>query len=202
MATTPNGRERLYELLERDQKVDLQTLTESFAHHLEYEVGKYKDATRPDIFQALALTVRDTLIDRWNEAYEIQRRQKAKRVYYLSMEFLLGRLLETNLVNLGMRDATRRALKELGEDLDSVALEEPDAGLGNGGLGRLAACFLDSMATLDLPASGAGIRYEFGMFQQRIEGGWQRETPDAWLRRGNPWEIARPDRSYTIAFYG
>jgi len=202
VSTTPNGRERLWALLERDQKVDLPSLTQSFAHHLEYEVGKYKDATREDIYHALALTVRDTLIDRWNEAYELQRKQKSKRVYYLSMEFLLGRLLETNLVNLGMRGATRRALQELGEDLDAVVQEEPDAGLGNGGLGRLAACFLDSMATLDLPASGSGIRYEFGMFQQRVEDGWQRETPDAWLRRGCPWEIPRPDRTYSIPFYG
>ena len=204
MSTPDNpGRMRLHALLDRAQRVDLDSILDVFARHLEYQVGSYKDNTTPaDIYQALALTIRDTLIDRWNETRELQRQVRAKRVYYLSMEFLLGRLMETTLVNLGMRDTAARVLQELGEDLGAALDEEQDAGLGNGGLGRLAACFLESMATLDLPATGAGIRYEFGMFQQRLEQGWQHEQPDSWLRRGCPWELPRHDLRYDVHFHG
>jgi starch phosphorylase len=203
MAQGTKNREKLWALLDRVQKVDLGTITQTFAHHLEYQVGKYKDnVTSADVYQALALTVRNTLIDRWNETRELHRVRRAKRVYYLSMEFLLGRLLDTTLVNLGMRDVAARVLGELGDDLEDLREEEHDAGLGNGGLGRLAACFLESMATLDLAATGAGIRYELGMFQQRIDNGWQREVPDAWLRRGCPWEIPRHDLVFPVHYYG
>ncbi|HVO17925.1 MAG TPA: glycogen/starch/alpha-glucan phosphorylase, partial [Anaeromyxobacter sp.] len=125
-----------------------------------------------------------------------------KRVYYLSMEFLLGKALESNLINLGLLDAMRDALDGLGLDLEDLYPEEPDAGLGNGGLGRLAACFLDSMATLALPAYGYGIRYEFGIFDQEIREGWQVERPEEWLRFGNPWEIPRPEHQLPVRFYG
>jgi len=126
----------------------------------------------------------------------------AKRVYYLSAEFLMGRALANNLINLGLYDTTRDAMKMLNLDLGDLLEQEVDAGLGNGGLGRLAACFLDSMATLDIPGYGYGIRYEFGMFDQEIKDGWQVEKPDEWLRLGNPWEIARPEYGVPVRFGG
>lgn len=195
--------QKLYELLDRIQRFDRESLFSQFAHHLEYEVGKYKDnITDRDIYQAMALTMRATLIDRWNETQEILRKERAKRVYYLSMEFLLGRLMDTSLVNMGARDLVREMLRELDYDPDVIPDQEPDAGLGNGGLGRLAACFLDSMATLDLPTVGCGLRYEFGIFFQEILNGYQKEHPDNWLKDGNPWEIQRHDTVYTIQFQG
>jgi starch phosphorylase len=121
-----------------------------------------------------------------------------KRIYYLSMEFLLGRSLANNIRNLLLSPLTQEIAREKGEDLFSVLEQEPDAGLGNGGLGRLAACFLDSMATLQLPAMGYGLRYEYGIFRQVIEDGWQREQPDNWLRRPDPWEVARPHEKVEI----
>lgn len=195
--------QKLYELLERTQRFDKESLFRAFAHHLEYRLGKYKDNITPrDVYQAVAFTMRDTLIDRWNETQDIFRRDKAKRVYYLSMEFLLGRLLDTSMVNLGAREMVRDMLKEIDYDPDELPDQEPDAGLGNGGLGRLAACFLDSMATLDLPTFGCGLRYEYGIFHQEIEGGYQKEAPDNWLQHGNPWEIMRQDVIYPVRFYG
>jgi starch phosphorylase len=203
MSAAPPNREKLWALFDRVQPVDLDSLTRAFVRHLEYTIGKYKhDTTEADIFEALARTVRDSLIDRWHETLELYRERRAKRVYYLSLEFLLGALLDATLVNLGMKEITRRALAEIGYDLGRIRAQEPDAGLGNGGLGRLAACFLDSMTTLDLPCMGCGIRYEFGMFHQRIENGYQRETPDQWLRRGSPWEIPRNDIVYPVSFGG
>lgn len=195
--------QKLYELLDRIQRFDRESLFSQFAHHLEYEVGKYKEnITDRDIYQAMALTMRATLIDRWNETQEILRKERAKRVYYLSMEFLLGRLMDTALVNMGARDLVREMLRELDYDPDVIPDQEPDAGLGNGGLGRLAACFLDSMATLDLPTVGCGLRYEFGIFYQEILNGYQKEHPDNWLKDGNPWEIQRHDIVYTVQFQG
>jgi starch phosphorylase len=197
------GHEKLLELLDRPQKVDLESITMAFVHHLEYTVGKYKhNLTNRDLYRALAHTVRDFLIDRWNETQELHRSQRAKRVYYLSLEFLIGRLLQSNLVNLGMREVAAAALADIGADLGALSEEEPDAGLGNGGLGRLAACFLDSLATLDLPGYGCGIRYEFGIFHQQIADGFQKEAPDVWLSRRNPWEVEREDLCYPVGFYG
>src|SRR4030095_15991766 len=126
----------------------------------------------------------------------------SKRVYYLSLEFLMGRTLGNALLNLGLQDATAEALEELETTLEEMEHTEPDAGLGNGGLGRLAACYLDSMATLGLPGYGYGIRYEFGIFNQVIRRGFQVERPDEWLRAGNPWEIARPEYSFEIKLGG
>src|SRR5499425_1824593 len=143
-------------------------------------------------YEAIAYSVRDVLSQRWlltNKTYE---RQNPKRVYYLSMEFLLGRSLANNVTNLLLHSFTANAAKQKDVDLLSLLEQEHDAGLGNGGLGRLAACFLDSMATLHLPAMGYGLRYEYGIFKQTIQDGWQKERPDNWLRQPDPWEVARP----------
>src|SRR5216117_4410840 len=144
-------------------------------------------------FEAMARSVRDILSQRWIETENTYARENPKRVYYLSMEFLIGRSLANNVTNLLLDPIAKRAVKE--KNLNWLALleQEPDAGLGNGGLGRLAACFLDSMATMQLPAIGYGLRYEYGMFRQSIENGWQNEQPDNWLRRPDPWEVIRPD---------
>src|SRR5262249_6483042 len=153
-------------------------------------------ATPRDHFFALAYTVRDRLFSRWIKTMEAQYTQDAKRIYYLSAEFLIGRLLASNLLNLGIYGRVREALGGLGIRIEDVLEEEVDAGLGNGGLGRLAACFLDSMATIGVPTFGYGVRYEFGIFHQVIRNGGQVEKPDEWLRFGNPWEIPRPEFAF------
>jgi len=185
------------------QGSDLQTLKTLFAQHLKYSFAKDEyTATLRDSYNSLALTVRDALIDRWIETQQTYYRQDTKRVYYLSMEFLIGRTLGNAALNLGLDDEVHRMMQDMGYDMEEVQEIEPDAGLGNGGLGRLAACFLDSMATLGIPGYGYGIRYEFGIFAQKIRNGFQIETPDNWLRYGNPWEVARPEYLYKIKFYG
>src|SRR5215470_3996978 len=143
-------------------------------------------------FEAVARAVRDILSQRWIRTEETYDQKDPKRVYYLSMEFLIGRSLANNVTNLLIDDATKRVLKEQRVDWYELLEQEPDAGLGNGGLGRLAACFLDSMATMEIPAMGYGLRYQYGMFKQTIQDGWQHEVPDNWLRRPDPWEVARP----------
>jgi starch phosphorylase len=176
---------------------------EAFARAMMYSVVKGDHtATQFNAYQALAYAVRDRLVERWFRTQDTYYRRDAKRVYYLSMEFLLGRVLLHNILNLGAYDAYREAMTELGYDLDALAEEEWDAGLGSGGLGRLAACVLDSAATLALPFYGYGIRYEYGIFAQHIVDGQQVETADNWLRYGNPWEIPRPDALYPVQFYG
>ncbi len=149
-------------------------------------------------FEAMARSVRDMLSQRWIKTENTYTRENPKRVYYLSMEFLIGRSLANNVTNLLLDPIARQAVKE--KDLDWLGLleQEPDAGLGNGGLGRLAACFLDSMATMQLPAVGYGLRYEYGIFKQAIRDGWQQEQPDNWLRRQDPWEVARPHEKVEI----
>src|SRR6266849_472057 len=144
-------------------------------------------------YEALARSVRDILSQRWVRTEQTYERENPKRVYYLSMEFLIGRSLTNNITNLLLSPLVSEAVKQKSLDWLGLLEEEPDAGLGNGGLGRLAACFLDSMATMQLPAMGYGLRYEYGMFRQSIEDGWQHEQPDNWLRRPDPWEVARPD---------
>ena len=146
-------------------------------------------------FEALARSVRDLLSRRWIKTQRTYDQQNPKRIYYLSMEFLIGRSLANNVMNLMLRPLIERSRRSE-DSLDWLGLveQEPDAGLGNGGLGRLAACFLDSMATLQLPAMGYGLRYEYGIFRQSIENGWQREHPDNWLRRHDPWEVVAPQR--------
>ena len=183
--------------------LDTEAFKRSFLEGLVYTVGKdTRAATRRDWFTTSAFGVRDRLVDRWMETTRNYYRADAKRVYYLSLEFLIGRLMTNSLANLGVMQAVGDALDGLGLRLDDIVDMEPDAALGNGGLGRLAACFLDCMATLGLPGYGYGIRYEFGLFEQRIENGWQVEHPEHWLRFGNPWEFPRPEILYPVQFYG
>src|SRR5438270_3651210 len=178
-------------------------LLHSFTNHLLYSLAKDQySATPRDRFMSLAMTVRDRLIERWISTQQRYYKKDAKRVYYLSAEFLMGRALANNLINLGLYDVARDSMKMLNLDLADLLEQEVDAGLGNGGLGRLAACFLDSLATLDIPGYGYGIRYEFGMFDQEIKEGWQVEKPDEWLRLGNPWEMARPEYGVPVRFGG
>jgi glycogen phosphorylase len=178
-------------------------IKQSILDRLVYSVGKDTiTATDRDWFFAAAYVARDRLIGRWMETMRGYYVNDAKRVYYLSMEFLMGRALTNSILNLGFEQEYRHALAEMGIDLDKVREIEHDAALGNGGLGRLAACFLDSMATLGLPGYGYGIRYEYGMFSQRIENGRQVEHPDNWLRYGNPWEFPRPEVLYQVKFHG
>ncbi|RQW43805.1 glycogen/starch/alpha-glucan phosphorylase [Novosphingobium sp. LASN5T] len=170
---------------------------------LRHRVGKDERAAKPhDWFTATVLTLRDHVIDRWMESTRKTYAESGKRVYYLSLEFLIGRLLRDALSNMGMTRDMEKALREHGLDLAALEDLEPDAALGNGGLGRLAACFMESLASLDIPAYGYGIRYKNGMFRQRIDDGWQVELPETWLSHGNPWEFDRRESSYRIGFGG
>jgi starch phosphorylase len=183
--------------------MDSAALKESFVQHVQHTQGKHPSAaTRLDHYVAVARTARDRIFDRWTRTWQRRERQSPKIIYYLSLEYLLGRLLEDGLLNLGIRDEMAEALAGLGIDLDTVIEQEPDAGLGNGGLGRLAACFLDSMATLGIAGMGYGIRYDYGIFRQDVVGGMQQEAPDHWLAFGTPWEIARPERTVPVHFGG
>ncbi len=174
-----------------------------FLSHLEYSLVKDTTTVQPwDIYYALALTLRDRLIERWLRTQYEYRKQDVKKVYYLSMEFLIGRLLGNTLINLDEFDNSYDLLREIGHSLEDIAEMEPDMGLGNGGLGRLAACFMDSLATQAYPAFGYGIRYEFGIFKQEIVQGYQVEEPDHWLKKGCPWEIQRPEITYRVRFGG
>ena len=185
------------------QRTDAAMLKTSLLNHLRYTLAKDRfSATRRDYFQALAYSVRDRLIDQWLQTQERYYDLDVKRVYYLSIEFLLGRLLSDALINLNLEDAARAAVRDLGLDLEELCELEWDAGLGNGGLGRLAACLLDSMATLGVPGYGYGIRYDYGIFFQKIEHGYQVETPDNWLRYANPWEASRLEVPFPVHFYG
>ncbi len=182
---------------------DRTSLRESLSNRLIYSIGKDPiTATDRDWFNTTAYTVRERLIERWMETMRSYYASDAKRVYYLSLEFLTGRVLSNSLMNMGFYDECREALSDLELDIDQLQEVEGDAALGNGGLGRLAACFLDSMATLSLPGYGYGIRYEYGAFHQRIEHGYQVEHPDTWLRYGNPWEFPRPEVLFTVKFGG
>ena len=184
-------------------RVTTESLKLWFKHHLKYTLVDDKfSATRMDHFISLALSVRDHLVNRWLQTQQSYYENDVKRVYYLSMEFLIGRLLTNNLINLGIYDEYKLALDELGHDIHELEEAEVEAGLGNGGLGRLAACFLDSIASLGIPGYGYGIRYEFGIFHQKIIRGYQVETADNWLRTGNPWEIPRPRSLVPVEFYG
>ncbi len=192
-----------YQIPVDELPLDPEALKESFVNHVQHTQGKHPNAaTRLDHFVSLARVARDRMFDRWTRTWQRRERQQPKIVYYLSLEYLLGRLLDDGLTNLGIRENAQEALAGLGIDLDQVLDHEPDAGLGNGGLGRLAACFLDSMATLGIAGMGYGIRYDYGIFRQEILGGTQHEAPDRWLEFGNPWEIARPERMLTVRFGG
>ncbi len=160
------------------------------------------EATGQQIFQAVAYAIKDYIVDMWIATHKKYEEQDAKTVYYLSMEFLMGRALGNNVINLGADKQIREALEELGIDLNVIEDQEPDAALGNGGLGRLAACFLDSLSTLGYPAYGCGIRYKYGMFEQKIENGFQIEVPDNWLKNGNPFEMKRAEYAKEVKFGG
>jgi starch phosphorylase len=184
----------------------LENVTEvkkTFSRHLHFTLVKDRNvATSRDYYHTLAYTVKDHLVGRWIRTQQYYYEKDPKRIYYLSLEFYMGRTLTNTMINLGMQNACDEALYQLGLDIEELEDVEQDAGLGNGGLGRLAACFLDSMATLGLAAYGYGIRYDYGIFTQSIKDGWQAEEPDDWLRFGNPWETARPEYTIPVNFYG
>ena len=176
---------------------------QALQNHLVFSIFKTDEVATPrDWYSTTAYTVRDHVIDRWVKTVETYAEQDPKRVYYLSLEFLIGRMLSNAALNLGVESEVRAGLNALGHKMENVVEMEPDAALGNGGLGRLAACFLDSMATMDIPGTGYGIRYEYGMFKQSINQGQQVENPDNWLRYGNIWEFQRPESTYTVQFFG
>ncbi|MCZ7624434.1 MAG: glycogen phosphorylase [Candidatus Methylomirabilota bacterium] len=176
---------------------------DAIRHHARYSLGKkWERCSSRELFMAVAFAVRDVLIDRMLATEDRYQQADPKRLHYLSMEFLLGQSLRNNLSNLGMLDPCREALRTMGVDLDEVLEGEAEAALGNGGLGRLAACFLDSLATMGIPGYGYGINYEYGLFKQAIDGGYQKEKPDNWMAHGNPWQIERPDEACIVPVYG
>ena len=196
-------RELELKIVNEQSGMDAESLIHSFFYHLGCTLAKDQyTATNQDRYQALALAVRDRLVGRWIQTQQGYHKQNVKRICYLSLEFLIGRAMGNNVINLMMEDTVRDAMNQLGLDWDVLRDVETDAALGNGGLGRLAACFLDSMATLKLPAIGYGIRYDYGIFKQHVENGYQVEEPDNWLRYGNPWEVVHPELSFAVNFEG
>jgi starch phosphorylase len=186
-----------------DLDMNKEAIKRSFAQHIEYTLGKDEySATTRDFLKSIALAARDRMFDRWNRTQQRYHRDGVRRVYYLSLEYLTGRLLADSLGNLGVYDEARAALADLDIDVADLIELEDDPGLGNGGLGRLAACFMDSMATVGLPAIGYGIRYEYGIFKQEIVDGAQVERPDNWLRYGSPWIVPRTEQLFVVHFYG
>ncbi|MFO7937386.1 MAG: glycogen/starch/alpha-glucan phosphorylase [Kiritimatiellia bacterium] len=184
-------------------KMNVEGLEYDFRWHLRYTLAKAQDdATPRDRYQAFALCVRDRMIERWIQTQRQHRDKKVRRAYYLSLEFLIGRLLGNNVINMKMDSICEKALADFGIDWHSLRDFEVDAGLGNGGLGRLAACFMDSMSTMGIPGMGYGLRYDYGIFKQRIKDGQQVEEPDNWLKGGYPWEIERPERTQMVHFGG
>ena len=178
-------------------------LAADFKHYYAHTFGRDRDCRSAYYpYRSLSIVLRDRLMERWKRTRQAHDQADCKRTYYLSLEFLIGRVLCNAMFNLGISDETEEALRDLGLILEEIASTEPDAGLGNGGLGRLAACFLDSCATLQLPVKGYGLRYEYGMFRQLLENGYQIEEPDHWLRDGNPWELERPEYTQRIHFGG
>ena len=183
--------------------MDADALTASLSQHLAYgQCRRPEAASRSELYLALVSTLRDRIVDRWLATKSHYRQHNVRRLAYLSMEFLLGRLLRSSVLALELEQELARSLSDLGVRLEDLQDEENAAALGSGGLGRLAACFLDSLATLELPAWGYGLRYTYGLFKQRIVDGWQNEEPDDWLRFGNPWEIPRPAEAVTVPFFG
>ncbi len=181
---------------------DPELLAKDFQRYLDYHLGRFIGCDCFYLFEALAYTVRDRLMPAWRNTWINYQKPHVRRGYYLSMEYLIGRSLGNHLLNMDIEGETASAMKRFALDLEDIASREPDAGLGNGGLGRLAACFMDSCATLRLPVTGYGLRYEYGMFRQHIENGYQVEEPDHWLRDGHPWELERPEFTQTIQFGG
>ncbi|MES9849797.1 MAG: glycogen/starch/alpha-glucan family phosphorylase, partial [Candidatus Thiodiazotropha sp.] len=183
--------------------MDAEAISFDFRRYFAHTLGRDDHCTSSHYpYKALALAVRDRLIERWKRTRSTYENEDCKRTFYLSLEFLMGRTLSNAILNLDVSEEVNRAFIDLGINLDDIRESEPDAGLGNGGLGRLAACFLDSCATLELPVRGYGLRYEYGMFRQHIANGHQIEDPDHWLRDGNPWELERPEYTQRIKFCG
>jgi starch phosphorylase len=183
--------------------LSVEALKHSIAYKLMFTIGKDPViANKHEWLNATLFAVRDRLVERWLRSNRAQLSQETRQVYYLSMEFLIGRTLSNALLSLGIYDDVKNALEEMGLELEELIDEENDPGLGNGGLGRLAACFLDSLATLALPGRGYGIRYDYGMFKQNIVDGRQKESPDYWLEYGNPWEFKRHNTRYKVRFGG
>lgn len=183
--------------------IDRRTFGSKIVDKLKYSIGKDTFAAKPhDYLAATILALRDRIIDRWMDSTREVYETGGKRVYYLSLEFLIGRLMRDALANMGLMEEVAAALKSLDVDIDLIASLEPDAALGNGGLGRLAACFMESMASVNIPAYGYGIRYQHGLFRQEISDGWQAELPETWLAHGNPWEFERRESSYEVGFGG
>jgi glycogen phosphorylase len=184
-------------------KFDAEKFKENLSGRLRRQYGKdISQANKHDLFDAVSASALELIIDNWMATRHEYEMKPVKQLYYLSAEFLMGRALSNNLINAGIKDEVKAVLKDMNIDYDMVEDEEPDSGLGNGGLGRLAACFLDSLASLDYPGHGYGIRYEYGMFEQKIENGYQVEYPDRWLRHRDPWEIKRSDLAVTVKFGG
>lgn len=196
-------REKFWALMEKYKKIDKSSLECSIAEHMEFDQAKEKfTADDVDFYMSLAYAVREHLTERLNDTMHHHYWENVKRVYYISMEYLMGRMLSNALINLDIYDLVKETLDDFGLDLEELLEYEPDAGLGNGGLGRLAACFLDSLATMGIPAVGYGLRYDYGIFQQTIKDGFQVEQPDNWLKYGYPWELLRRDRTFEISAYG
>ena len=194
---------KMWELMKSYLPGDSISIQQSICNYVEFTLARTRfNFDDFAAYQATAHSVRDRLIEHWNDTQQYWQDEDPKRVYYLSMEFLTGRFLQSNLINLDLQGNFKEAVRDLGFRMEALYVKEKDAALGNGGLGRLAACFLDSMATLSLPAWGYGLRYQYGMFEQKIINGHQVELPDYWLTAGNPWEIERLDVQYPVRFYG
>jgi starch phosphorylase len=201
--TNEDHAEKIWKLMQTYQGTDTKSIQRSIVNHVEYTLAMTRfNFSNFGCYQATAFSLRDRLLEQWNDTNQYFTTHNVKRVYYLSLEFLLGRLMQNTLNNVDMEPKYREALMDIGYDLERLYDEEVDPALGNGGLGRLAACFLDSLATLEVPAWGYGIRYDYGIFKQEIRDGYQCEIPDFWLSGGNPWEIERPEVSYQVRFYG
>ena len=195
--------EKMWALMDTYLKRDKVSIQKSIVQHIEYTLSRTRfDITPQHLFQGTALSVRDRLLEQWNDTQIFIKINNPKKIYYLSIEFLLGRLLQNALVCLDLENCYKEALDEFGIKLEEIYEEENDPALGNGGLGRLAACYIDSMATLNFPAWGYGIRYDYGIFRQAIQNYEQKEFPDYWLTKGNPWEIMRLDTQFKVRFYG
>ncbi len=181
---------------------DSESLARDFEHYLTRHLGRFTGCSPYYHYEALSLTIRDRIMMDWRNTWKVYEKRKTRKAYYMSLEFLIGRSLGSHIFNLGLYGETYDAMHRVALELEEVRAQEHDAGLGNGGLGRLAACFMDSCATLSLPVVGYGLRYEYGMFRQEIENGYQVEEPDHWLREGNPWELERQEFTQTVKFGG
>jgi len=181
---------------------DSETLANDFERYLTHHMGRFVGCVPYYLYEALSLTIRDHIMTGWRNTWRLHEKKGVRKAYYISLEFLIGRSLGNHILNLDINSQSKTAMNQYALDLEEILSEEHDAGLGNGGLGRLAACFMDSCATLKLPVVGYGIRYEYGMFRQEIENGYQVEEPDHWLKNGNPWELERPEYTQVIKFGG